>query len=121
MLIVDDSQIITKRIQQLIQNINWQGQVNVANSYADALNLLNAVQYDIVLLDINLNVPNKSGIDLLEIIKSKVPATKVVMLTNHYNEHYKSICMELGAEYFLDKSNDFEQLEEVICELSNAL
>lgn len=119
MLIVDDSQIITKRIQQLIRNMHWTGSVDVVHNYDDAVKIFESKQYDLVLLDINL--PEKSGIDLLEIIKAKDAQTKVVMLTNHYNDYYKTICMDLGAAYFLDKSNEFEKLEAIITELSDTI
>jgi DNA-binding NtrC family response regulator len=116
MLIVDDSQIITKRIQQLIRDMKWDGTVDIAHKYNDAIAFISAKQYDMVLLDINLS--EKSGIDILEVIKTKELQTKVVMLTNQYNDHYKNICMELGASFFLDKSNEFEKLEMVISELT---
>lgn len=33
-----------------------------------------------------------------------------MMMTNHAEEYYRVLCRELGADYFLDKSNDFARV-----------
>jgi len=39
------------------------------------------------------------------------------MLTNYATEVYRAKCLEAGAEYFLDKSNEFERLCPIIDQL----
>jgi hypothetical protein len=42
---------------------------------------------------------------------------KIMMLTNFAGLHYRLQCRECGADYFLDKSNDFDKLPQIVTEL----
>jgi DNA-binding NarL/FixJ family response regulator len=64
------------------------------------------------LLDINL--PDKSGIELLRKIKEDYKKTKVFMITNQANDYYKDMCKKLGADNFFDKSIDFNLIPDLI-------
>ncbi|HQW23997.1 MAG TPA: response regulator, partial [Bacteroidia bacterium] len=66
---------------------------------------------DVIILDIK--IPGKSGVEVLPELKTKSYA-KVIMLTNYSDAYYKNLCMKLGAEYFLDKSNEFEKINEIL-------
>jgi DNA-binding NarL/FixJ family response regulator len=68
-----------------------------------------------VLLDINL--PDKSGIALLKYIITFYPDIRVIMVTNQSDYLCKNLCLEIGAHYFLDKSNDFEKLQALIASI----
>ena len=68
-LVVDDSILILERIIPLLEEVsNIQFVVHAAN-YNEAIALLERLMPDIVLLDINL--PDKSGIELLRKIKEE--------------------------------------------------
>ena len=111
-LIVDDSPLITDRLQIMLNSMENISFVNTAGDYPSALHRLTESLTDIVLLDINL--PGRSGIDLLRHIKANYPHTIVIMLSNQAGEYYRTICKRLGAEYFIDKSREFEQVPTVI-------
>ena len=111
-LIVDDSDIILERMTRMLEETENIQFVAHAGSYHDAIQLLNGVTPDLVLLDIHL--PDKSGIELLRIIKEKYRDTIVVMITNNVNDYYRNHCKTLGAEYFVDKSKDFNLIPEII-------
>jgi len=66
-------------------------------------------------LDIKLKA--SSGIEVLRTIKRRVVSVAVIMLTNYATEEYRKKCLEAGAEYFLDKTNEFEQLCPIIARL----
>jgi DNA-binding NarL/FixJ family response regulator len=70
---------------------------------------------DIVLLDIHL--PVKSGIELLQYIRINHPATIVIMLTNESGDYYRKICKKLGAAYFIDKSREFELIPDILASI----
>ena len=63
---------------------------------------------DTVILDIRL--PDDSGIQLLRQIKSGYPGIKVIMLTNYDLQQYRRQCLRLGADYFLNKTQEFEKM-----------
>ena len=57
------------------------------------------------------------GIEVLRTIKREAPPTVVVMLTNHTHAQYREKCMNLGADYFLDKTRDLDKLTEIFQDL----
>src|SRR4051812_10135719 len=90
-LIVDDSLLIIERLMELLNDMAIIEIVVYAGTYAEGLQLLKGIKPDIVLLDINL--PDKSGIDLLRTIHNQPQKPVVIMLTNQVNERYKKLCI----------------------------
>ena len=78
----------------------------------ESLNMIRTLQPDIVILDIRLK--GGSGIDLLQVIKNEFPGILVIMLTNYPYPQYQRRCLELGADYFFDKSREFEKIIDVL-------
>jgi DNA-binding NarL/FixJ family response regulator len=117
LLIVDDSLLIVARLFSLLTEQKNISGIYYAKAYEEAEDLLNKLVPDIMLLDINLNLNGKNGIDLLRYLKQNNYPTKVVVVTNEANTYYQNLCMNLGADYFLDKSRDFEYIPEIIVRL----
>ncbi|MCZ2458875.1 MAG: response regulator [Chitinophagales bacterium] len=115
-LIVDDNIDFVNRIVNMIEDLDNIGYINVAADYDEALKCLEE-RPDLVLLDINL--PGKSGLDLLRWIKGSDLNPKIIMISNHGDEYYRKACYDLGADYFLDKSNEFLQVSDIIRNISN--
>lgn len=111
-LIVDDNKSFVDRMIGLLEGFNIISNINVASDYEQACRLLEEEKPNLVLLDINL--PGKSGIELLRRIKESGWNCDVIMVTNHADEYYRQQCTELGAKHFLDKSNDFGKVPEII-------
>lgn len=104
-LIVDDNMRFVERMVAMLYELENIDYINIANNYDEARQSLASEKHDLVLLDINL--PGKNGIELLRKIKTDETDCKVIMISNHHDEYYREQCKELGASYFLDKSNDF--------------
>lgn len=117
-LIVDDSAIVVERLQQLIKEEGITHEIIYASNYRSALFHLEFFKPDLIFFDIAL--PDGSGIDLLKMARSKYPRTRSVMITNHVDDYYKNLCLTLGADSFLDKSLDFEQITEYISKMPSA-
>jgi DNA-binding NarL/FixJ family response regulator len=114
-LIVDDSLIITERLQTMLKELDNTGAVESAGDYPLAVQSLKRAPFDIVCLDINL--PGKSGIELLRHVKTVYPRIIVIMLTNRSGDYYRTICKSLGADYFMDKSIEFDNVPLLISSL----
>jgi CheY-like chemotaxis protein len=114
-LIVDDSLIITERLQMMFRGLKNTGTIESAGDYPLAIQLLMDLRFDIVCLDINL--PGKSGIELLRHVKTAYPRIIVIMLTNRSGDYYRTICKRLGADYFMDKSIEFDNVPLLISSL----
>ena len=72
-----------------------------------------------VILDIQVPPgPNlRNGIDVLRLTKKEHPHSGVIMLTNFDNSYYRKECERLGADFFFDKSNEFEQVPGAVLEI----
>ncbi|HTI92918.1 MAG TPA: response regulator transcription factor [Puia sp.] len=111
-LIVDDSLLIMERMIPILEEIDNISFVVQAGSFREAVEVLRTLNPDMVLLDINL--PDKSGIDLLHFIRAKQMEITVLMITNQTDSYYMEICHKLGAKYFLDKSKDIDLISGVL-------
>jgi DNA-binding response OmpR family regulator len=102
-MIVDDSNLLQIRLTNALKKVDENMSISRANSCGEAIDLFMDFEPDTVILDIAL--PDGSGISLLQQFKKQTPAVQVIMLTNYPTEEFKKNCMELGADYFFDKSN----------------
>ena len=111
-LIVDDSQLIAERLLDLLKTSDNIDHTITGYNFEEGKKLLEKNEIDVVLLDINL--PDKSGIELLKHIKMAGYPVKVIMVTNETNPIYRQTCMKLGAYEYFDKSIEFEKLLEIV-------
>lgn len=116
-LIVDDSELITTRMRLLLEEILHELIIETAPSYTVGLLKLGQMRPKVVILDINL--PDRSGLDLLQYIKRNQPEVRVIISTNQPSAHYKKLCIEGGAEYFIDKSNEFDLIPGLVAFLTS--
>jgi DNA-binding NarL/FixJ family response regulator len=119
---VDDSPIITQRIKSILgdmDNIEFLGN---ANNAVSALTLIHKQVPNVVILDINLdeNLAQFNGIDLLIALRKRYPQMKIIMLTNLSAPQYRTRCIAFGANYFFDKSNDFDKIADALEEIAMA-
>ncbi|MDP4151731.1 MAG: response regulator transcription factor [Bacteroidota bacterium] len=115
-LIVDDSELIMEKMIGLLEDKDHIRIIIQASSYPEAALLIDEIQPDIVLMDIVLR--ERTGIELLRSMHDKYRGSMLpVILTNHAGPHYRDACRKLGAHYFFDKSNEFEQVPVLIYEI----
>lgn len=112
LLIVDDSKEIRSGLVRFISGIESVEIVGEAENGTKAIEMVENLKPDLVTLDIKL--PGMSGILVLHEIKKRNPEITVLMLTNFPVEHYKRVCYNAGANYFFDKSNEFEEMVNTI-------
>jgi DNA-binding NarL/FixJ family response regulator len=116
-LVVDDYELIVDRLRALLEELEEVETVLTARSYAESVAVLETRVPDIALLDIHL--PDGNGIDLLGFIKSRYPRVGVIMISNQVNPTYRVLCREKGADFVIDKSNDYEMIPNLIASFSN--
>lgn len=109
---VDDSPIVSGRLQSILNEIEEVEFIGNARNITTALALIDQKRPDVVFLDIHLeeDMPEANGIDLLVILRKKYLPMKILMLTNLTGFHYRNACMAFGADYFFDKSHDFDKI-----------
>jgi DNA-binding NarL/FixJ family response regulator len=115
LLIVDDSLLLRNRLFEILQVIDNSLKIIQAENAMIALTKFKTEKPEIIVLDIAL--PDMSGITVLKTVKKISPGTKVIILTNYPIEQFKEICFKLGADYFLNKSDEFEKIPFIISEI----
>lgn len=115
-LIVEDSPYIAARVRVLLSDEANHEFIGIARNVSRALSLISEKMPDVIVLDIHLEeeMSGFNGIDLLKTIRQDYPGIKVMMLTNFSELQYRHKCMELGAHYFFDKSNDFDKIPDTL-------
>lgn len=85
-LVIEDSAVQRKKLKDDLQSLNFD-EVKTAEDYKTGLEEFSRMDPDITFIDVML--PDRSGIDLLEAIKEKDPDAKVVMVTVIYMDEFK--------------------------------
>ncbi len=111
--IADDQQLFRKGIISLLKEFE---EIDIAFEAGDGKDLLNQLANgtvpDVILLDIEM--PLMNGIEALKKIKSKGYASKVIILTMHDEEEMVIHLIEMGANGFLPKNEDIENVVSAI-------
>ena len=110
--IVDDHYMVIEGIRSLLQNekgIEWTGHAMNADS---CMAFLRQQQPDVILMDINL--PDKSGIDLCKEVKAKYPGVFIVGLSTFNQQSFIQRMMDNGASGYVLKNATQEELMEAI-------
>ncbi len=112
LFVADDSSLVRERIVRMISGIQNAVVVGQAADGAETLRLIQDLQPDLVILD--LKMPKASGLEILPQIKSLTSSPLVMILTNYGTNSHRTACEKLGADYFFDKSREFDKAIEVI-------
>jgi len=110
--ITDDHYMIVEGIRALLQNekdIDWMGH---AMNAVSCLAFLQQQQPDVILMDINL--PDKSGIDLCKEVKTKYPAIHILGLSSFNQQSFIQKMMDNGASGYVLKNATREELIDAI-------
>ena len=111
-LIIDDSEVIRNRLYYILSEVDNINVIEQASNTTEGYELYCTLKPDIIILDIRM--PDESGIKLLKKIKQEDANTTIAILTNYPYSAYQKRCMELGADYFLDKSTEFSKIKDII-------
>jgi DNA-binding NarL/FixJ family response regulator len=114
--LVDDSSMVRERLAAFISDLPNVEVIGQAERAAEAIRRIRDLKPDVVVLDIS--IPGGSGLQVLQAVKKHNPPPLVIMLTNFAHEQYRRRCQQLGADYFFDKSSEFEKVMEVLQELA---
>lgn len=113
-LLVDSSPLLSGKISEEIlyqESIEITGQ---AHNEEDTFKFLAANKPDAVLLDIDL--PGVNGLEILSRLRDEFSGL-IIMFTNLSDKNYRMKSQMLGADYFFDKSTEFELLMQTLHKL----
>lgn len=113
--ITDDSKIVVERMTDLLKDVSGVEVVGQAGNALDAVLSIKETNPDAVILD--LQMPGGSGLDVLKAIRRGHPRLQVLICTNYPYPQYRDECIAAGANYFLDKSADFDKIPTIFRQL----
>jgi YesN/AraC family two-component response regulator len=116
-MVVDDEEDVQLLFRQKFRKEIKQGQIEFqfAFSAKEALEYLNSQPENCVVLILSdINMPGMNGLELLKIIKEKFPNLKVFMITAYGDEENYKVAMEYGADDYLHKPVEFDNLKDKI-------
>jgi CheY-like chemotaxis protein len=118
-LIVDDEPDITDLFRQRFRREVRQGRyvLHFAASGEEALRRLAEIHPELIVILSDINMPGMDGLDLLCEIRQRRPVLPVLMVTAYGDDERRRRADELGANAFLAKPVDFDQLKEQLLQL----
>lgn len=108
LFLVDDHQVVRTGLRMLLSSEEDVQIVGEAGTAREALEGVGKVKPDVVLMDIGL--PDMSGIEATQKIKSLYPGVAVVALTIHEDEEYFFRMLDAGASGYVPKRAAPEEL-----------
>lgn len=109
-LIIDDDVDICFLLTLILKNKNIQSVY--VNSLAEAKMAIH--KYDPKLIFLDNHLPDGVGLDFIPVIKAKCPGTKILMITAHNSETNKKKALTNGAEFFIGKPFNTEEISKVL-------
>jgi DNA-binding NarL/FixJ family response regulator len=113
--IADDSRAVVERLADLLEEVPGAELVGQAGDVAEAIRGIQKIKPDAVILD--LQMPGGTGLDVLRAIRADHPYLLVLICTNYPHSEYRQECLSAGANFFLDKSADFEKIPAILREM----
>ena len=111
LLVVDDERAIQLALRGLLRREGYE--VDIAGSGEEALARVRDGAFDLVLTDLVLG-RGPSGMDVLREVREAHPETVVVMITAHGSEKVAVEAMKLGAEDYVPKPFDNDEIRLVV-------
>jgi len=101
LLIADDDAGFRDSIRRVVERDPDTEVVGEAADGKEAVRLAHALHPSIVLMDISM--PQMNGLEALKLTKQAWPNTKIIMVTIHDEEPYRTVAVACGADGFVLK------------------
>ena len=117
-LIADDHEAVRRGLKEVLADaFPGLGFAEAANGI-EVLEQLSASEYNVLVLDINM--PGRSGVDVLRDVKRSYPQMSVVILSVQPEDQYAVRCLQAGASAYINKDSALEELVQVIKKILSA-
>ncbi|MEO8382415.1 MAG: response regulator transcription factor [Acidobacteriota bacterium] len=115
-LIVDDHDIVREGLKQIVLETGDIVVGGEARTGAEAMERVRSRVWDVVILDLNL--PDRPGLDLLGEIRQVAPQSPVLILSMHQQVSYAVRALKMGAAGYVSKDTAREHLVQAIRKLA---
>jgi DNA-binding NarL/FixJ family response regulator len=107
-LLVEDSPALRDALSGVIRSQRRVGMLQVADTAAEALRLLEQAPPDIVILDLTLR--EGSGLEVLARLRELRLSCRILVFTGHDTGPVRAFCLAAGADRFFSKSRQHRDL-----------
>jgi len=120
-LLVEDSPLLRSRLESMLSQHPGFKVTGLASAELEAVEKLDSVAYDAIVVDVELR-PG-SGIGVIRAARARNPEShgnhvSIVVLTNYDLPTVRERCMAAGADHFLDKMREIDQLIPVLLRIA---
>lgn len=109
LIIVDDFPILVEDLTEYIESQKDMEVVRTANSAEELLGFYQDVDYDLILLDIEMETVN-AGLRAAEVIRDHHKEAKIIFLTAHETQQFILTAMALGAADYIVKGTPYDEI-----------
>jgi DNA-binding NarL/FixJ family response regulator len=106
--VVEDSSLLRERLIRTLSSISGVQVTGYSETAEEAIQQIHQLNPDTIILDIRLK--QGTGYQVLQAVKTRGKPPLVIVLTNFAYPQYRNKYLEAGADYFFDKSNEFDQV-----------
>ncbi|ABC93362.1 probable two-component response regulator protein (plasmid) [Rhizobium etli CFN 42] len=107
-LLIDNHPLVLDGLKAVLETFDHIEVAGTAGLAQTGLDIARQIQPQVVLMDINM--PKLSGIDAIELFRSELPQTRVVMLSMHDSREYISSSVMRGAAGYVLKDVSTEEI-----------
>lgn len=118
-LLANQSPLINGKLYSMISGLNNISVIGMAENNTEAMTIIEVMKPHAIILDTQQT--GKNSIDFLSELQNRQHQIKVIVFTNRTDSYYKYLCLKHGADVFLDKSSEFEQLPEILNVMSKEI
>ena len=111
-LIVDDHVVVRAGVRRIFEEQQGETAFGEASTAQEALELVRAENWDVVVLDISLG--GRSGLELIKELKQIRPKLPVLILSMHSEEQYARRAFRAGAAGYITKDNSRAELSAAV-------
>ena len=116
-LIVDDHAIVREGLKQILADTEDLEVGGEAETSSEAIKLARQQPWDLVLLDISM--PDRNGLETLQLLKKEHPSLNVLMLSMYREAQYAVRSLKSGAAGYLNKQSAPDQLVQAIRQVAS--
>jgi len=111
-ILCDDHALIRRGIRDTLSDAPDIEVVGEAGDYSELRALLRNTTCDVLVLDINM--PGRSGLDVLHVLKDEGTAMKVLIVSMYPEDQYAIRALRAGAYGYVNKGGDPQQLVQAV-------
>jgi DNA-binding NarL/FixJ family response regulator len=116
-LIADDHTLVREGLRHILQSASGFEVTGEACDGASTLALVRSTEAHVLVLD--LSMPGRSGIDLVQQIREEKPALRILVLTMHAEQQYAVRAFKAGAVGYLTKESASAELVSAVSKVAS--